>query len=166
MGQKIRRAPLGCEHIGIGFRAIWCMMIQYPLGATCFTIKQYHKLQAKYLPAFLSKMGINQMTPTAIRHGPPHLGGMDIFRLDTEQGIQHTKLIITHFPKEDEVGKLLHISLDHLQLQAGVSWPVLSQPGHAQWMYIDPCYLSHTWDFLDSIDSQLCIETPAWIRHQ
>jgi hypothetical protein len=33
-------------------------------------------------------------------------------------------------------------------------------------MYIDPCYLSHTWDFLDSIDSQLRIETPAWIRPQ
>jgi hypothetical protein len=79
MGQKIRRAPLGREHIGIGFRAIWCMMIQYPLGATCFTVKQCRKLQAKYLPAFLSKMGINQMTPTAIHHGPPHLGGMDIF---------------------------------------------------------------------------------------
>ena len=166
MGRKIRLAPLGREHIGIGFRAICRMMIQYPLGATCFMIKQCRKIQSQYLPHFLSKMGINQMTPTAIRHGPPHLGGMDIFRLETEQGVHHTKLVIGHFRKEDEVGHMLHISLDHLQLQAGVSWPVLSQPGHIQRTYIDPCYLSHTWEFLDGIDSHLRIETTAWLRPQ
>jgi hypothetical protein len=33
---------------------------QYPLGATCFNHQQCHqRLQAKYLPYFLSKMGIN-----------------------------------------------------------------------------------------------------------
>ena len=142
------------------------MMIQYPLGATCFMIKQCRKIQAQYLPNLLSKMGINQMTPTSVRHGPPNLGGIDIFRLDMEQGVQHTKLVIGHFCKDDEVGKMLHISLDHLQLLAGVSWPVLSQPGHIQWTYVDPCYLSHTWDFLDSIDSHLRIEMTAWIRPQ
>ena len=33
-------------------------MIQYPLGAMCFTVKQCQKLQAVYLPSFLAKMGI------------------------------------------------------------------------------------------------------------
>jgi hypothetical protein len=41
-------------------------MIQYPLGATCFTKKQCSQIQAKYLPTFLSKMGINRMTATAV----------------------------------------------------------------------------------------------------
>ena len=99
------------------------------------------------------------MTLTAVRHGPTHLGGMDIFRLDMEQGVQHTKMVIGHLRKEDEIGSMLSISLDHLQLQAGISWPVLSKPGHIQQTYIDPCYLSHTWEFLDSIDSHLRIET-------
>jgi hypothetical protein len=166
MGQQIKKAPLGREYIGIGFRAIWYMMIQYPLGATCFTIKQCRKLQAQYLPIFLSKMGINRMTPTAVRHGPLHLGGLDIFRLDTEQGIQHTKMVIGHLRKDDEVGKMLHISRDYLQLQAGVSWPVLSQPGHQQRKYVNPCYLTHTWEFLNSIDSHLRIETKTLIQPQ
>ena len=39
MQQKIAAAPLGREYIGIGFRTIWQAMIQYPLGATCFTDK-------------------------------------------------------------------------------------------------------------------------------
>jgi hypothetical protein len=144
MTQWLKLAPLGREHIGTGFRAIWRMMIQYPLGATCFTTQQCQKLQAKYLPTFLSKMGINRSTTTAVRHGPPVYGGMDVFQLDTEQGVQHTSHTVAHLRKDDEVGKMLTISIDHLQLQAGVSWPVLSQPGHMQRLYVDPCHVTTT----------------------
>ena len=87
-------------------------------------------------------MGINCMTATAIHHGPLHLGGFDIFNLATEQGVMAMKMVISHAQKDDEVGKLLNISCDHLQLQAGVSWPVLSQNGLQQCKYIDPCYLT------------------------
>jgi hypothetical protein len=104
MNQWIKEAPLGCEHIGVSFRAIWKMMIQYPLGATCFTSQQCHKIQAKYLPNFLSKMGINRSTATAVRHGPPLYGGMETFHLETEQGVQHTSLTVAHLQKDNEVG--------------------------------------------------------------
>ena len=96
MKQRLKMAPLNREQVGIGFRSIWKMMIQYPLGATCFTKKQCTKLQARYLPTFLSKQGINCMTASAVRHGPQTLGGMDIFNLETEQGVQHTKLLLAH----------------------------------------------------------------------
>jgi hypothetical protein len=139
MSQRIKEAPLGREHIGVGFWAIWRMMIQYPLGATCFSAKQCTKLEARYLPTFLSKMGINRSTATAVRHGPSFYGGMDTFQLDTEQGVQHTALTVAHLRKDNEVGRMFTISIDHLQLQAGVSWPVLSQPGHKQRLYVDPC---------------------------
>jgi len=64
--QRLKATPLGREHICISFNAIWKMMIKYPLGATCFTKKQCSKIQGRYLPVFLSKMGINQMTATAV----------------------------------------------------------------------------------------------------
>ena len=155
MRDRLKRAPLNREQVGIGFRAIWKMKLQYPIGATCFTHKQCNKLQARYLPAFLSRMGINCTTATAVRHGPSSLGGMDIFHLETEQAVQHTKMIISHLRKNDDVGKMIQASIDHLQLQAGTSWPVLSQNGHKVCMYIDPCYVSHTWAFLDSIGCQI-----------
>jgi hypothetical protein len=108
-------------------------MIQYHLGATCFDSQQCHQLQTKYLPYFLSKMSINWTTATAIHHGTPACyGGLEIFNLETEQGVQHASLIISHLCKADEVGGMLHISMDHLQLQAGVSRPIMSQPGHTQ----------------------------------
>jgi hypothetical protein len=96
MKQCIVAALLGHEYIGIGFKAIWKMMIQYPLGATCFTIKQCAKIQARYLPTFLSKMGINCTMSTAICHGQSQLGGMIIFSLEMEQGVHQTKLVIAH----------------------------------------------------------------------
>jgi hypothetical protein len=39
MRDRLKCAPLHREHVGIGFRAIWKMKLQYPIGATCFTHK-------------------------------------------------------------------------------------------------------------------------------
>jgi hypothetical protein len=66
MRDRLKHAPLNREHVGVGFRSIWKMKLQYPIGATCFTHKQCNKLQARYLPTFLSKMGINRTTATAV----------------------------------------------------------------------------------------------------
>jgi hypothetical protein len=91
---------------------------------------------------------------------------MDIFRLETEQGIQHSKLVLVHLQKNDKISPMLHISLKHLQLQAGVSWPILIKPGHLQCKYVDPCYLTNTWEFLESINSHIHLELDTWIRPQ
>jgi hypothetical protein len=91
---------------------------------------------------------------------------MDVFSLETEQGIQHTKLLLSHVRKQDQVGCMLLLSMEHLQLQAGVSWPMLSRNGATQWKYVNPCYLMHTWEFLDSINAQLRIEPDQWLCPQ
>jgi hypothetical protein len=75
MRDRLKGAPLNREQVGIGFRAIWRMKMQYPIGVTCFTHKQCTKLQARYLPTFLSHMGINKTTACAVRHGLQSLGG-------------------------------------------------------------------------------------------
>ena len=77
-----------------------------------------------------------------------------------------TKMVLSHTQKDDEVGKLLHISHDHLQLQAGVSWPVLSQNGLQQRKYVDPCYLTHLWEFLDDIDANIRFDFDQWLFPQ
>jgi len=84
-----------------------------------------------------------------------HLGGMNIFHLETEQAVEHTKLVVAHICKSDKIGQMLHTSIEHLQLQAGTSWPVLSKPGHAVRKYVDQCYVSQTWEFLNSINSHI-----------
>ena len=61
---------------------------------------------------------------------------------------------------------MLQISIDHLQLQAGTSWPVLSQKGTTVRKYVDPCYVTQTWEFLDSINSHIRLDPDQWIRPQ
>jgi hypothetical protein len=91
---------------------------------------------------------------------------MDVFHLETEQAVQHTKLIVSHFRRQDDIGQMLRLSIDHLQLQAGTSWPVLSRCGKKVRMYVDPCYVSHTWGYLDGIGCHLHLEPDTWMHPQ
>jgi hypothetical protein len=50
----------------------------YPLGATCFSEKEYNSTHAKYMPTVLSIMGINQSTPTEVCSGPSLYAGMAV----------------------------------------------------------------------------------------
>jgi hypothetical protein len=100
-------------------------------------------------------MGINRTTATEVRHGPTSLGSMNVPHLETEQAVEHTKLMISHLRKEDEVGCMLQTPIEQLQIQAGSLWAVLSQPGRKARMYVDPCYASHTWASLDRIGSHI-----------
>jgi hypothetical protein len=110
-------------------------------------------------------MGINRTTSTAVRHGPPTLGGMDIFHLETEQAVQHVKLLVSHLRHDDDIGRMIQNYIDHLQLQAGTSWPVMSRAGKVR-QYTDPCYASHTWEFLDGINSNVLLEPKTWMHPQ
>jgi hypothetical protein len=69
---------------------------------------------------------------------------MNVIHLETEQVVEHTKLMVSHLRKEDEAGHMLQTSIDQLQIQAGTSWAVLSRPGKKARMYVEPCYASHT----------------------
>jgi hypothetical protein len=109
-------APLNQEQVGIGFRALWQMKLKYPIGATCFTKKLCANIQARYLPTFLSKMGIKRTTATAVRHGPTSLGGMNVIHL------------------------------------------LLSRPGKKARQYVDQCYASNTWAFLNRIGIHIRME--------
>jgi hypothetical protein len=74
---------------------------------------------------------------------------MQVPHLETEQAVEHAKLMVSHIRKEDEIGRMLQTSIDHLQIQAGTSWVVLSRPGKKARQYVDRCYASTTWEFLD-----------------
>jgi|JFJP01.1.fsa_nt_gi hypothetical protein len=64
---------------------------------------------------FLSKMGIRHQayyTATAVLHGPQSLGGMDVFNIETEQAVQHTKLMVLNLPRVTSlVGRMLQTSM-------------------------------------------------------
>jgi len=53
-----------------------------------------------------------------------------------------------------------------LQLQAGVSWPVLSRKGGEVLKYVPQCHASHTWAFNDKYDLSIDYEEDPWTLPQ
>jgi hypothetical protein len=71
---------------------------------------------------------------------------MSISELWPLQGSTKNKLLIGHLWKSDIVGTNLQVELDCLQLQAGVSWDVLSREGTMIQKYVEKCWTSHLWE--------------------
>ena len=113
----------------------------------------------------LPKMGINWTTATAICSGPSIRTGMDIPELWPLQGASKNKLMISHLHKTDMVGANLQVELNCLQLQAGISWNVLSCDGSQVCDYIDHCCATHFVNSMMNMDSQFALMTNLGYSH-
>ena len=106
--------------------SIWQSKMTYPFPVTFLSEKKLAAIQIPFMKAIVPKLGYNRNMATEIRYGPGRYGGCSIAWLFTEQGIAAIKQFIGHVRAEDELGDLMLILLDHLQLRAGTSWPILS----------------------------------------
>jgi hypothetical protein len=91
---------------------------------------------------------------------------MSVSELWPIQGNSKKKLLIGHLRKTDVVGDNLQVELDCLQLQAGVSWDVLSQEGTLIQKYVNKCWVLHLWEFNNRYGITLQREDKAWLRPQ
>jgi hypothetical protein len=91
---------------------------------------------------------------------------MSISELWPLQGSTKNKLLIGHLQKSDNVGTNLQVELDCLQLQAGVSWDVLSREGTLIRKYVDKCWTLHLWEFNDRYGLTVKQEDKAWLLPQ
>ena len=91
---------------------------------------------------------------------------MDKLEIWTVQGSGHDKFLIASLQKDDVMGQTLSTKLDLLQLQAGISWDVLSHPGMTVHHYVPLCWASHTWDFNDMYGLTLERDSQPWLLPQ
>ena len=98
---------------------MWRPAIEYPLAVTSFTRDQCLRLQKAYTGTFLSHMGIASTTSRALIFGSSHYSGFNLPELWVSQGTTHLTYLLGHLNAEDNVGVLLRITLDTLQLHLG-----------------------------------------------
>jgi hypothetical protein len=96
-------------------------------------------VQSKILASILNGIGVSRTIPTAIRHGPVSMGGLDLMDLCTEAGIASVNLFRDSIFSSSETGKMIHINLSHGQLESGLGSPLLEHPD------IPVPYLTPTW---------------------
>jgi hypothetical protein len=98
--------------------------VAYPLVATHFQEKDLNKIENKELTSFLPKIGYNCYTPRAVVYGPTVCGGIDIKNLFVEQSVKQINAYIQHTRLDSPLGKIMHITMDWVQLVAGIEKPV------------------------------------------
>ena len=106
---------------------IWAAQMMYSIPVMSMTQTQLEGIQNKERRASLGKMGFSQNFPKAVVYGPLTTGGLKMVDLTIEQqGIQATENFLYHKYAQDEVAKLMDISLRISQLDSGRAEHILS----------------------------------------
>ncbi len=85
--------------------------MRYGLAAVAIDEEELSIVQSRIIPAILRKLKVQSTIPTAIRHGPRELGGLDLYDQRTEVGIESLKFFRDALYSESENGKLLRLNL-------------------------------------------------------
>ena len=109
-------------------RSIYTPSIRYPLAALAVDEEALASIQTKIIPAILQKLHINKNLPTSIRHGPTTFGGMELFDVRTEAGIEAIKYMRNAVYSQSEAGKLILINVQYSQMEAGIPTPSSNPP--------------------------------------
>jgi hypothetical protein len=114
--------------------------VAYPLVATHFQEKDLNKIENKALMSFLPKIGYNFNTPRAVVYGPTECGGIGIKNLFVEQSVKQINAYIQHTRLDSPLGKIMHITMDWVQLIVGIAKPVFEDTNrYTTWKEIGTC---------------------------
>ena len=108
-------------------------------------------------------MGIACTTTCVLIFGSPFYSGFNLPELWARQGTCHLTYLLGHLNKADNVGTLIRITMDTLQLHLlGFPNTPLSHPYSMIQRCIDPTWLTTTWDFMTESKATLILADP-WI---
>ena len=96
-------------------------------------------------------MGTNKCTKRLLLFGPPSLGALGFTNTWTDQGIVQIQLLLGHLRQGQEIGQLLQVLMETLQMVIGSSLPLFHYPIHQILMFYHCNWLLNVWEFLLSI---------------
>ena len=108
-------------------------------------------------------MGILSKTSRKLIFAPYYDSGFAFADTWIQQGLQHLQLLIGHLCHQDQVGNLLHINIDTLQILLGYPLPPLSYPYKDIAPIAPSSWLTTTWEFLDDINGSVTLSDPLII---
>jgi hypothetical protein len=138
----------------MAYRACWFPAVGYSLSTTTMSERQLQSVQSRSMSIFLPKMGINRHFPKAIVYGPPELGGLQLRDLFVEQGISRIMVIPSNVYNETELGRMIMIEIQSLQMEAGTHSLLLTDT-LTPVPYLTKCWISETRSFMQKYQIQL-----------
>jgi hypothetical protein len=115
--------------------SIYLPAVAYLLVATHFQDRDLNKIKNKALMTFLPKIGYNQNTPRAVVYGPAKCEGLlGIKNLYVEQSVKQINAYIHHTQLDSPFGKIMRITMNWVQLIAGIAKPIFEDTKKLQHM--------------------------------
>jgi hypothetical protein len=135
------------------YESVWKPAVEYVILQSFLTEKELSKIEKASMPKLIAKCGFNRNTPRAVLAGPTELGGGGFTPLKVRTGYA------THFLKNwrsttEDISKQLIILYIWTVLQAGVTFPLLEQPG-TDLDYVKGKVIPATRQYLKEIDAQI-----------
>jgi hypothetical protein len=100
----------------------------YVLNTSSLTEEELTEIQKTVTTALFRKCGFNCNTATAVKFGPPRLGGIGFRGLYMEQSLLLTCMVLKHFRIPGQAHTLIRIALSWAQLASRVGFPTLEFP--------------------------------------
>lgn len=113
---------------------------RYSLPVTSMTKPELHRVQSLMTASILNKLGYNRHYPHAVAFARMSLFGCGLIDLQIEQVSTHIQSFLDYVGTQHKVGTVMTISLRHLQVEAGVSYDLLTTP-QPNLPYLTDCWI-------------------------
>ena len=123
------------------YNAFYLPDVRYSLSATSMTAAELHRVQSLMTATILNKLGYNRHYPQSVAFAPLHQFGVGLVDLRIEQGLSQAQSLLDYIGTDHKIGRVMLISLRHLQVEAGVSFDLPSQPAISKVTYLTDCWL-------------------------
>lgn len=155
-GHRLQASNLSPELSRLSHSMQYLAAMTYALPVTTFSKKDLTQQQKYGIRAVLNKLGVSSKFPRAVAYGPTKLGGMNLKNLETEQGVLQVMSYIDGVYKNNNVGKMMRISHDAAQVEAGVGFDILRKPDK-ELPYLTSCWITSMREYLATYS--MAIET-------
>ncbi|KAI2501852.1 hypothetical protein MHU86_12617 [Fragilaria crotonensis] len=146
---RLRSPRLTAQDIRVFHKTTYTPAMRYSLAALAVDEEELGSVQSKVLAAMLQGMGVSSKLPTAIRHAPLDMGGIELLDLRTEMGIASLRLIRNSVFANSEVGKMIVMNVQYSQLEAGTGYNILEKPSqHVS--YLTPTWITSVRQFISN----------------
>ena len=124
------------------------------------SFRQLDEIQRKAMSIMVARCGYNRNTKKEILYGPLELGGANFRHLYIQQGVGQVTTFIKHWRLQSTAGKLLRIALEWFQIQAGVSFSILTDVKRSL-PHLESKWIGSLRDFLAKYDMYLQLDNVA-----
>ena len=147
---NISASALDRSLVWTGLRGTIWKTIEYVLPFAHFNKTQWISLHKHLYRPVLPKAGATRSFPLILRYAPAAFYGLGLPDGEILQGTAKINFVLRNGASGSLAGDALLATLEQLQLEAGISQPVLQQPFSRFDSWTTTCWWKHVWEFLSN----------------